>query len=390
VNKSHSWTFIEEDLGKRVKNDTYRSLSPVIPTDDPVIVKKDGRTLVNFCSNDYLGLSKSKEVKKRVRECTVSHGAGSTASRLVCGSFDLHHQIEDKIASLFDAEAALLFNSGFQANCTIIGTLLDRHALVLTDKLGHNSILQGALQSRASFQRFEHNDLDHIGQLLTRAKRKSYSRILIVTESVFSMDGDRADLEALIDMSREFNTMLFVDEAHAVGVWGSGGRGLAYGKKGIDLVLGTCGKAFGSFGAFVTCSEQLKKYLVNFCPGVIYSTALPPPVLGAIDTALDLIPGMDEERRKLHKNIEYLRNELHSMGFDTGGSTTQILPIILGDEQSALSLSKHLENEGIMATAIRPPTVPESGSRIRITVTGYHKKKHLNHLLKAVNGWDGI
>ena len=390
MNKNSSWTFIDEDLENRAEKDIYRSLSPVIPTDDPVIVKKDGRTLLNFCSNDYLGLSKSMKVKERVQEFTSTHGAGSTASRLVCGTFDLHHKIEHKLASLFDSEAALLFNSGFQANSTIIGTLLDRHSLVLTDKLGHNSILQGALQSRASFQRFEHNDLHHLKELLSRARRNSYSRILIVTESVFSMDGDRADLEALIEISREFNAMLFVDDAHAVGVWGSLGRGLAYGRKDIDLVLGTCGKAFGSFGAFVTCSEQLKKYLVNYCPGIIYSTSLPPPVLGAIDAAVDLIPGMEEERAKLHANIDFLRDELHSMGFDTGGSTTQIIPIILGDEQSALSLSKQMENEGIMATAIRPPTVPESGSRIRITVTGHHSRTHLNQLLKAVNSWNGV
>ncbi|MDX1585096.1 MAG: aminotransferase class I/II-fold pyridoxal phosphate-dependent enzyme, partial [Balneolaceae bacterium] len=248
------------------------------------------------------------------------------------------------------------------------------------------SLLQGSLLSRGDFRRFDHNDMDHLEKLLQDAQG-DYERILIVTETVFSMDGDRSNVEAISLLAEQYQSLLFVDDAHAVGVWGERGRGLAAGVPGIDILLGTCGKAFGSFGSYVCCTNRMKEYLVNYCPGFIYTTALPPAVLGAIDAAVDLIPRMDNERIKYHKTILRVRNQLQKMGFDTGTSTTQIIPIILGDEESTLSLSQFLEENGVMAVAIRPPTVPEKSSRIRITLSAGHTEKHINHLLNTLEKW---
>lgn len=316
------------------------------------------------------------------------YGTGATASRMISGTYEIHDRLEKKIAETFNAESALLFNTGFQANSTILQALTDRHSLILADKRSHNSLIQGSLLSRATFQRFEHNDLGQLENMLQKAAAESYNRVLVITETVFSMDGDRCDLEAITDLASRHDAMLFVDDAHAVGVWGSRGRGLAFGETGIDLVLGTFGKALGVFGAFVTCSRPIREYLINFCSGFIYTTALPPQVVGALDAAVDLIPTLEEEREEYHTKIEEVRSRINDTGFKTGASTTQILPLIIGSENETLHLSEVLEKEGILATAIRPPTVPEESSRIRITLTSRHSERHIHQLINALKRWN--
>lgn len=380
-------SFIDEDLRKRKENNQFRNLRAVSPGKDSVTVIKEGKQLLNFCSNDYLGLSKHPGLIKRANEYAEQYGAGSTASRLITGTYDIHEKLEEKIARTFNRESALLFNSGFQANSTLVGTLTDRHSLVLADRLCHNSLLQGALLSRADLMRFEHNDLAHLEKLLIEAKGKSYNRILIITETVFSMDGDRSDLAAVSDLAGTHNALLFVDDAHAVGVWGKSGLGLAYEAEGVDILLGTCGKAFGSFGSYVACSNNMKDYIVNYCPGFIYTTALPPPVIGAIDSALDIIPGLNKERASYHHTISKVIRELSDFGYEAGPSSTQIIPVILGDEKETVALAEWLEKQGILATAIRPPTVPENSSRIRFTITSKHSDDHIDYLLKKMKEW---
>lgn len=387
MSSKHKLSFIKEDLDKRNKNNQFRSLHSVLPEKNSSSINKNGRELLNFCSNDYLGLSKNPNVIKKASEYAESYGAGSTASRLITGTYDIHEKLEGKIAQTFNTEAALLFNSGFQANSTIIQTLTTRHSLVLTDKLSHNSLLQGSLLSRARLQRFEHNDLEHLKHLLINAEAKEYDRILIVTETVFSMDGDRSEVPAIAKLAEKYNTLLFVDDAHAVGVWGDRGLGLGYDTPGIDILLGTCGKAFGTFGAYVACSQKMKDYLVNYCPGFIYTTALPPAVVGAIESSLELIPDLEKEREEYHKNIFKMIDQLQEFGFDTGPTSTQIIPIILGDESKTLKLAQWLEEQGILATAIRPPTVPENSSRIRITVTAKHTEGPIDCFLDKMKEW---
>lgn len=379
--------FIDDELDKRKTNKRFRTLKSVKPAADAVTITKNGRELINFCSNDYLGLSKNPQVIQGAKEHVQKYGAGSTASRLITGTYDIHNDLEAKIAETFKTEAALLFNSGYQANSTIIETITDRHALVLADKLSHNSLLQGSLSSRADLQRFNHNDLEDLEKLLKRAQKGTYSRILIVTETVFSMDGDRTDVRVIAGLAEKYNALLFVDDAHAVGVWGEKGLGLGYEVAGIDILLGTCGKAFGSFGAYVACSKKMRDYLVNFCPGFIYTTALPPAVIGAIDSAIDLIPKLESERKLYHEKISGVLNTLKDLGYNTGPSSTQIIPLIIGPEDECLELAEWLETQGILATAIRPPTVPKNSSRIRITLTLKHTEEHIEYLLTKLKEW---
>ena len=240
--------------------------------------------------------------------------------------------------------------------------------------------MHGCRLARATTQVFRHNDLDHLDQLLGQFP----GRKLIVTESVFSMDGDRADLPALVQLAERHGAALYVDEAHATGVLGPQGRGLAAESGGVDVVMGTLGKAFGAFGAYIAGSRALIDYLVNSCPGFIYTTALPPAVLGAVDAALDLVPDMDQERAQLARNSQCLRDVLTHLNYDTLGSSTQIIPAVIGSEADALAAAQRLENAGVLTVAIRPPTVPEGTSRLRLTLHANLGEAGMQRLLNAV------
>ena len=385
--KNSKTDFIKAALDQRQLEHRFRSLAPVKPILGTSRVIRNGEELINFCSNDYLGLSSHPKVIERSAEFVAKYGAGSGASRLVSGTLDIHQELEKKLAEVLGLEAVLVFNSGFQANTSILSSLADRNSLILADKKCHNSLIQGALLSRADFKRFNHNDLNHLESLLKSASEKDYNRIWIVSETVFSMDGDQSDVDGLIELSDMYGALFYSDDAHALGVLGAKGLGLNYAKSGIDMSIGTFGKAFGSFGAFAGCSKEMKDYLINFCPGFIYTTALPPAIIGALDAALELIPEMDSERGVLHSNIQYLSNELKDVGFTIGDTDSQIIPIIIGSEEETLSLSKYLEQNGMWASAIRPPTVEKDASRIRITITLNHKREELDQLLKALQAW---
>lgn len=380
------YRFIDDALDKRKRQHRFRELTSFVPQDG-MILRNKKTEYVNFSGNDYLGLSNHPEVLKRANDYTATYGAGATASRLVNGTFPIHRQLEKKFASTFGWESALLFNSGFQANSTIISTLADRHSLILADKLSHSSLLQGSVSSRATFRRFDHLSIADLNEQLERASQESYSRIFVLTESLFSMDGDRSDLKATAALCEKYDAWLFVDDAHAVGVWGPQGLGLASGISGVDMVLGTCGKAFGGFGAFLLCSSKMRDYLINFCPGFIYTTALPPSIIGSVEASLELIPKMDAERKQLYAHIQTVCNGIEQAGFMTGGSDSQIIPIIVGKEQKAIELSEYLKEEGFLATAIRPPTVPKGSSRIRITLSSKHTDQQISDFLTALNGW---
>jgi len=376
--------FIKEELAKLHLSRRFRFLEMVEPVSG-VEVDLNGRTMLNFCSNDYLGLSKHFLLKERATEFMERYGVGSTASRLICGTYRCVGEVEEKLARLKGTEAALILNSGFQTNISLLPALVDRESLILSDCLNHRSIVEGSRLSRCSVKIFRHNDMKHLRHLLTENSGK-YPRTLIITESVFSMDGDQSDINELVGLAEGFHALLIVDEAHATGVLGPGGMGLTCGKK-VDVTVGTFGKALGSFGSYITCSKQMRDYLVNCCSGFIYSTALPPPVIGAIDAALDLIPTLSQERRELQQKAEFLRMALHEMGWNTGKSTTQIIPVIIGGESETLSLSKWLEEQGILALAIRPPTVEEGHSRIRLALSTLHRQKHINRLIDAFRRW---
>lgn len=381
------FAFVEAALAQRIQKQQLRSLQPIEPIDAAQVLQR-GQSQLNFSSNDYLGLAKHPALIAAAQRYTAQYGTGATASRLVTGTYEIHDQLEANLAAACGREAALLFNSGFQANSTILPVLLDCHAVVLCDRLIHSSLIQGILASGARFIRYAHNDLQQLEDRLKAVSSQSYSRILIATETVFSMDGDQSDVAALIHLSQQYNAILYLDDAHGLGVLGQGGMGLAA-HHPVDLTIATFGKAFGAFGAFVTCSQQLRDYLINCCPGFIYTTALPPAVIGAIDAALSLMPQLDSERQRLIQQATTLRTQLQTLGFNIGASTTHIIPLMMGTEDKTLRLSQWLAAHNILATAIRPPTVAAGTARIRLALSASHTPAHLSHLIHSLKTWHG-
>ncbi|MBK7023583.1 MAG: 8-amino-7-oxononanoate synthase [Sulfuritalea sp.] len=387
-------TLLQQQLAALDAVHRRRRLRPVSWADG-VLRDAGGRALVDASSNDYLGLSRHPLVTARAAEWAQRHGAGAPASRLITGTREITLAVEEKLAAFKGCEAALLFSSGFQANATVIPALAGvmgsadgkvgagdtaNATAIFSDALNHASIVHGCRVARSKTQVFRHNDLQHLDDLL----RQHAGRKLILTESVFSMDGDRADLPALVRLAERHGAALYVDEAHASGVLGPQGRGLAAECGGADIVMGTLGKAFGAFGAYVAGSRALIDWLVNGCPGFIYTTALPPAVLGAVDAALDLVPGMDAERARLAQNAQRLRAALALRKHDTLGSTTQIVPAVIGSEADALAAARRLEDAGILAVAIRPPTVPDGTSRLRFALGSHLDDAAMDRLLAAV------
>jgi 8-amino-7-oxononanoate synthase len=343
--------------------------------------------VLDFSSNDYLGLSHHPALIERAGEYARRWGAGAGASRLVSGNLPPFGEIEAKIARGKGAEAALVFVSGVQANVTLLPALLDAKVLggeplVYADRLNHASLIQGCAAAGVRQIRFRHNDMGHLEALLARDMALGRPRV-IITESVFSMDGDCADVAALAALAEKYGAFLYLDEAHATGVMGAGGFGLAHGLRNA-LVMGTFSKGLGGFGAYAACSGVLRAYLVNRCGGVIYATALPPAVLGAMDAALDMIPALDAARARVAGHAARFRAALAAAELDTGGSTTQIVPLILGAEERALGMARALEAEGFLAVAIRPPTVPAGTSRIRFTFSAAHSEEQVAALSEAV------
>lgn len=377
--------FIQQALLNRKESNQFRSLRDVVPLDG-AMVSVEGKEMINFCSNDYLGLSRHTLLKERALQYIDLYGNGATASRLVCGNFTCFGDVEKKLAGLKGSEAALVLNSGFQANVSYLPALADRKSLIVADKLSHNSLIQGALLAKCKLIRFRHNDMSHLEQILSVNSKKDFSRIFIVTESVFSMDGDCCDLDVLENLAERYNAFLVIDEAHATGVFGDNGMGMAC-NRDVDLVMGTFGKACGSFGAYLASSKDIYDYLINYCSGVIYSTALPPSVIGSIDAALDLVPTMADKRRGLLAMSRYLRDSLNDLGFDTGLSSSQIIPIIIGSEEESVRLSTWLADNRIMASAIRPPTVERGKARIRLALSALHKKEQIDTLIDVLRKW---
>jgi len=350
-------------------------------------VRLDGRELVNFSSNDYLGLSRHPLLLERAAAWAREYGAGAGASRLVSGHLAALEHLEARIAAAKGCEAVLVMASGWQCNASVLPALLDpalwgEAPLLFADRLAHASMHAGFAAAGARQIRYRHNDLSHLAELLERHADAAAPRI-IVTETVFSMDGDVTDVAALMDLARTHDAFVYLDEAHATGVLGPGGFGLSVGH-GADLVMGTFSKALGCFGAYVACSARLKDCLVNRCSGLIYATALPPQVLGAMDAALDLVPRMDEARARLRASAARLRAACAGAGLSTGASATQIVPVILGGERRTLAAARALEEEGLLGVAIRPPTVPEGASRIRLALSAAHADVDLDRLAAAV------
>lgn len=337
---------------------------------------------IDFSSNDYLGLRDHPALIEAAIEWTRRYGAGSGASRLAGGNIQAYLEVEEKLAHFKSKEAALIFNSGFQLNATMIPLLCDLlKPALFADKLIHASLHHGIKASGLKQHRFRHNDLEHLRELLE--KEQSGSKI-ILTESVFSMDGDQAPLPELCELAMKYNALLYVDEAHATGVLGIKGAGLAQGLPGEILVVGTLGKALGGFGAYLAGSRAWIDYAINRAAGFIYSTALPPSCYGVLDKALDLVPPMETERKRLKRSGEKIRATLQEKGIGYGSSTTHIIPAYFGAAEKALRAQDYFGNAGFHVPAIRPPTVPPNSSRLRISLSARHDDSAIEKLNKAI------
>jgi glycine C-acetyltransferase len=345
----------------------------------------DGAEVLLLCSNNYLGLADHPKVRDAAAEAAQRYGAGSGASRLISGSMTLHRRLEGRLAAFKRTEAALLFGSGYLANTGAVAALAGRGGVVLSDELNHASIIDGCRLSRAETFVYRHRDLEHLEYGLNQAGAGSR---LIATDAVFSMDGDVAPLVELVELARRYGARLLVDEAHGTGALGPGGRGAlaAAGLSGEPdvVVVGTLGKALGGYGAYVCATAEIVDLLVNTARPFIFSTAPPPPSVGAALAALTLLaerPGLVEQ---LRRNAATLREALGASGLDGGSSRTQIVPVMVGDARRAMALCERLLEGGVFAQAIRPPTVPDGSSRLRLTVMANHSAGDLRAAARVI------
>lgn len=353
-------------------------------------VRIEGREYLSFCSNDYLGLAQHPEVSDALQRGARQWGVGSGASHLVSGHTRAHHALEEELAEFVGRPRALLFSTGYMANLGIITSLCGRGDEVYEDRLNHASLLDGALLAQARLRRYPHNDA---GALRRQLEKERDGRRLIATDAVFSMDGDIAPLAALLEAAREQGAPLLVDDAHGFGVLGPQGRGSLH-HLGLQddhsaILMATLGKALGTFGAFVAGDEALIEYLINRARSYIYTTALPPAVAEATRASLRLVQQDEWRRQRLHSLIKRFRQGASQLGLTLMDSQTPIQPLLIGDAESAIRFSEKLLEEGILISAIRPPTVPKNTARLRITLSAAHTETDVDRLLAALERCQG-
>jgi 8-amino-7-oxononanoate synthase len=361
----------------------YRRLRLVSGPQGPRVLL-DGHEVLLLCSNNYLGLADHPRVRRAAAEAAMRWGTGAGASRLICGNMTLHRRLEERLAEFTGTESALLFGSGYLANTGAVAALTRAGEVVFSDELNHASIVDGCRLSRAETFVYHHRDFDHLHWGLRRAEGRGS---LIASDGVFSMDGDVAPLPELVELARRHDCRLLVDEAHGIGTIGPDGRG-AVAEAGledeVDVIVGTLGKALGSYGAYVCASKEIVELLVNTARPFIFSTALPPSTVAAALAALELIEARPGRIDRLRRNGDLMRRELAAGGLDPGESRTHILPVVVGDEDSAVELSERALERGVFAQAIRPPTVPAGTSRLRITVMATHREPELRQAANVI------
>ena len=369
-------------LEAKEKEQNKRSIKVYEPI-DAVRVKRNNREFLMMASNNYLGLTHDLRVQQAAKYAVEQYGTGSGGARLTSGTFPLFNELELGIADFKHTEQALVFNTGYMANVGTITALMNKNSIIISDELNHASIIDGCRLSGARIERYNHKDIEHAEHILKNYKS---SHKMIITDGVFSMDGDIAPLDKLYELGKEYNTLLMVDDAHSTGVLGNG-RGTAhhFGLTDVDVQLGTLSKALGSVGGYVAGRKELIEYLVNYSRSFIFSTALSPADIGAALEALTIVKNEPLVVEQLHENTAYMANKLQSMGIECDDETP-IFPIIVGDNERALSLAHELEARGIIITAIRPPTVPVGESRLRMTVTAAHSQEQLDYVANTLRG----
>ena len=377
------YEFFKEQLDTKIQNHNLRTLKEYCPI-DAVRVKQGDKEYLMMASNNYLGLTFDSRVIEGALKGARQYGTGSGGSRLVSGTFPLFTDLENELAKFKNTEKALVFNTGYMANVGTISAIADKNTIIFSDALNHASIIDGCRLSRGAVKAYSHCDVDELKYLLKQVDRNA--RKLIVTDGVFSMDGDIAPLDKLYELSRDYNALLMVDDAHATGTIGNGHGTAAYFnlEKEIDIQLGTLSKSLGSVGGYVAANSTNIDYLVNTSRSFIFSTALSPADIGAALAALHVLETDTSVLGRLQENVNYMSDQLTSMGIDSTNETP-IFPILIGSNEDTLAVSHYLYEAGIIGTAIRPPTVPIGESRIRLTVTAAHNKEQIEYVCHTLH-----
>jgi 8-amino-7-oxononanoate synthase len=375
---------IEDRLAELERLGLQRRLRVVSGPQGPRVVL-DGEPVVLLCSNNYLGLADHPQVREATAEAAMRLGAGACASRLVSGTMTIHGRLEERLAAFKGAEACVLFGSGYLANLGVIGALAGPGDTIFSDELNHASIVDGCRISRAEVIVYRHLDHEHLGHCLHQ--RRHSGRRLIVTDSVFSMDGDVAPLQEIVELARAYDARVAVDEAHATGALGPGGRG-AVAEAGledeVDVIVGTLGKALGSYGAYVCANADTIRYLVNTARPLIFSTAPSPPAVAGALAALELLQEDPHRLECLRNGARTLRNALAEEGFAVQRSSMHIVPLLIGDERTTMRLSEMALERGVFAQGIRPPTIPAGTSRLRLATMATHTADELRLAAKTL------
>ena len=380
---------INQELLTLKEKKNYRSLPPLIHDGRNVIL--NGQRMVNLSSNDYLGLANNISLRKEFLKTITPETflPTSSSSRLLTGNFTDYQELEQQLAAMFGTESALIFNSGYHANTGILPAVSNAQTLILADKLVHASLIDGIRLSSAKCIRYRHNDLSQLQRLISE-NHNAYEQIIIVTESIFSMDGDEADLHALVQLKKSYsNILLYVDEAHAFGVRGDNGLGCAEEQNcinDIDFLVGTFGKAIASAGAYIACRQVIREYLINKMRTFIFTTALPPINIQWTSWILEqLLPSLQEKRTHLLRISNKLKTALVDKGYNCP-SVSHIVPMIVGASENTICKAEEIQRKGFYALPVRPPTVPEGTSRIRFSLTADITEHEIDQLIKLING----
>lgn len=380
----HDLDFLSKQVQDLKDQGVYRKI-PVLESANDAEVVIDGKSVINLCSNNYLGFATHPRLKKAAIEAIEKYGVGAGAVKTIAGNLDLHEQLEAELAKFKKEEAVMLFQSGFNCNAGVIQAITQAGDLIISDELNHASIIDGVRLSRADKAVFKHSDMQDLERILLE-KRKQYKQVLIITDGVFSMDGDLAELPEIVELAEKYECLTYVDDAHGSGVLGENGRGTVdhfhlHGR--IDFTIGTLSKAFGVIGGYVAGRKVMKEWLAHRARPLLFSTYLPPAVVAPLLEAVKMLNESDEYTKACWDNANYFKTKMKDAGFDIGHSETPITPVFIGDEAKTVSFSKALLSEGVYVSPIIFPTVPKGTGRVRVMVSAVHTKAQLDRAIDA-------
>ncbi len=376
--------FIDKKIEQLKHDGVYRTL-PVNEGPCDNVISLNGQSVINLSSNNYLGLANHPRVKGAAKDAVDKYGAGAGSVRTIVGNQDLLETLEDLLATFKEEEAVMLFQSGLNCNIGTIQAIAEKGDLIISDALNHASIIDGVRLSRADKAVYKHNDMEDLERIL-KEKREHYNNVLIITDAVFSMDGDLAPLPEVVALAKQYSALTYVDDAHGSGVLGRGGRGTIdhFGLHGeIDFIIGTLSKAIGVVGGYVATKQNVKEWLLHRARPLLFSTALPPAATAATIESVRMLMESEEHTKKLWDNAKYFKDGLKSLGFDIGQSQTPITPVMIGEEKLTMDFSKALLDEGVFVSGIVFPTVPEGMGRCRAMLSASHTKENLDEALRA-------